>query len=148
MRPLWDELRRRAADGPHLRHAADELSALLARVDFVAPYELFADILAARGGRRAALSRLGPEAADPLDELLALALAYERAHIPSLQGFLHWLAAGAVEIKRDLDQRRRDEVRGMTVHGANGPQAPIVVLPDTLQPPTQTPRLLWTADAL
>ncbi len=148
MRPLWDELRRRAADGPHLRHAADELSALLARADFVAPYELFADILSARGGRRAALSRLGPEAADPLDEFLALALAYERAHIPSLQGFLHWLATGAVEVKRDLDQRDRDEVRVLTVHGAKGLQAPIVFLPDTLQTPAQMPRLLWTADGL
>ena len=147
-RSLWDELRRLAVQDPRLHHAADELAALLARADFVAPYELFADILSARGGRRAALGRLGPEAADPLDEFLALALAYERAHIPSLQGFLHWLATGAVEIKRDLDQRDRDEVRVLTVHGAKGLQAPIVFLPDTLQAPTQMPRLLWTADGL
>jgi ATP-dependent helicase/nuclease subunit A len=145
---LWDALRQHASGDPRLRHAVEELAALLARADFVAPYELFADILSARGGRRAALSRLGPEAADPLDEFLALALAYERAHIPSLQGFLHWLATGAVEIKRDLDQRNRDEVRVLTVHGAKGLQAPIVFLPDTLQAPTQVPRLLWTADGL
>ncbi len=36
----------------------------------------------------------------------------------------------------------------MTVHGAKGLQAPIVFLPDTLQAPSQTPRLLWTADGL
>jgi ATP-dependent helicase/nuclease subunit A len=147
-RPLWDELRRQATEDKRLRHVAEELSALLARADFVAPYELFADVLSARGGRRAALSRLGPEAADPLDEFLALTLAYERAHIPSLQGFLHWLATGAVEVKRDLDQRDRDEVRVLTVHGAKGLQAPIVFLPDTLQAPPQTPRLLWTEDGL
>jgi ATP-dependent helicase/nuclease subunit A len=147
-RRLWDELRRLAAHDMRLRHAADELAALLARADFVAPYELFADVLSARGGRREALGRLGPDAADPLDEFLALALAYERAHIPSLQGFLHWLATGEVEIKRDLDQRDRDEVRVLTVHGAKGLQAPIVFLPDTLQAPNQTPRLLWTADGL
>jgi ATP-dependent helicase/nuclease subunit A len=147
-RRLWDELRRRADEDVTLRHAADELAALLARTDFVAPYELFADVLAARGGRRAALSRLGPEAADPLDEFLALALAYERTHIPSLQGFLHWLATGEVEIKRDLDQRGRDEVRVLTVHGAKGLQAPIVFLPDTLQTPAQMPRLQWTEDGL
>ncbi len=147
-RRLWDELRRRADEDPLLRLAADELSALLARADFVAPYELFADVLAARGGRRAALSRLGPEAADPIDEFLALALAYERTHIPSLQGFLHWLATGEVEIKRDLDQRGRDEVRVLTVHGAKGLQAPIVFLPDTLQTPAQTSRLHWTEDGL
>jgi len=36
----------------------------------------------------------------------------------------------------------------MTVHGAKGLQAPIVFLPDTLQAPTQSPRILWTADGL
>jgi ATP-dependent helicase/nuclease subunit A len=147
-RRLWLELRRRAEIHPAVRRAVEELSALLARADFVAPYELFADVLASRGGRRAILARLGPEAMDPLDEFLALALAYERAHIPSLQGFLHWLGTGETEIKRDLDQRGRDEVRIMTVHGAKGLQAPIVFLPDTLQTPSQTPRLLWTEDGL
>lgn len=147
-RSLWSELRRHAGAHPALRRAAEELSALLGRADFVAPYELFADVLAARGGRRDMLQRLGPEAMDPLDEFLSLALAYERAHIPSLQGFLHWLATGETEVKRDLDQRGRDEVRILTVHGAKGLQAPIVFLPDTLQTPTQTPRLLWTEDGV
>jgi ATP-dependent helicase/nuclease subunit A len=147
-RSLWSELRNLALTDLAANRAASELSALLARVDFAAPYELFAEVLAARGGTRAMLARLGPEAADPLDEFLSLALAYERAEIPSLQGFLHWLAAGEVEIKRDFDQRGRDEVRILTVHGAKGLQAPIVFLPDTLQAPTQTPRLLWTLDGL
>jgi ATP-dependent helicase/nuclease subunit A len=147
-RSLWDALRDKALDLPALARAADELAALLARADFVAPYELFADVLASRGGRRDMLARLGPDAADPLDEFLTLALAYERAHIPSLQGFLHWLASGEAEVKRDLDQRGRDEVRIMTVHGAKGLQAPIVFLPDTLQAPTQSPRILWTDDGL
>ncbi|HZS85516.1 MAG TPA: double-strand break repair helicase AddA [Stellaceae bacterium] len=145
-RSLWSELRRRADEHPALRAAADALSELLARVDFAAPYELFAEILGARGGRRAILARLGAEAGDPLDEFLAQALAYERAHIPSLQGFLHWLQSGETEVKRDLDQRGRDEVRILTVHGAKGLQAPIVFLPDTMQVPKQTPRLLWARD--
>ena len=83
--------------------AALDLSDLLARADFVPPYELFAEVLGARGGRRKMLERLGPEAADPLDELLAAALAYERGHGVSLQGFLHWLVLGDLEVKRDLD---------------------------------------------
>ncbi|MDB5406774.1 MAG: helicase, UvrD [Rhodospirillales bacterium] len=147
-RSLWDALRDKASGHPVLTRVAEELGALLARADFVAPYELFADVLASRGGRREMLSRLGPDAADPLDEFLTLALAYERAHIPSLQGFLYWLTSGEAEVKRDLDQRGRDEVRIMTVHGAKGLQAPIVFLPDTLQAPTQSPRILWTADGL
>jgi ATP-dependent helicase/nuclease subunit A len=147
-RSLWGELRRRAGERPEFARAADELSALLARADFVPPYELYAEVLGARGGRRAMLRRLGPDAADPLDEFLAAALSYERVHGPSLQGFLAWLVAGEAQVKRDLDQRGRDEVRIMTVHGAKGLQAPIVILPDTLQMPKQLPRLLWSAEDL
>jgi ATP-dependent helicase/nuclease subunit A len=140
---LWAALRGRREEAPSFRHAAEELSALLARVDFVPPYELFAEVLSARGGRKAILGRLGPEASDPLDELLAAALAYERSHGVSLQGFLHWLAEGAAEIKRDLDQGTRDEVRILTVHGAKGLEAPIIFLPDTLQMPAKTAPILW-----
>jgi ATP-dependent helicase/nuclease subunit A len=124
------------------------LRTLLARADFVPPYELFAEVLGALGGRQAALARLGPEAVDPLDEFLSLALAYERMHGPSLQGFLHWLASGETVVKRDLEQRGRNEVRILTVHGAKGLQAPIVFLPDTMQVPDQPLRLLWSEAGL
>ena len=106
------------------------------------PHDFFAAVLAG-GGKRRLLARLGLEAEDPLDEFISLTLAYERTHPPSLQGFLHWLEQGDVEIKRDLDQAGNDAVRIMTVHGAKGLQAPIVFLPDTLQVPTRLPRLLW-----
>ena len=61
---------------------------------------------------------------------MSLALSYERAHTPSLEGFLDWLARGGTEIKRDMEHGR-DEVRVMTVHGAKGLEADIVILPDT-----------------
>lgn len=140
---LWAELLRRRDEAPDFARAASELSALLARADFVPPYELFAEVLGARQGRKAVLSRLGLEARDPLDEFLAAALAYERAHGVSLQGFLHWLTAGAAEVKRDLEQGGRNEVRILTVHGAKGLEAPIVFLPDTLQVPQKAPAILW-----
>src|SRR5690606_25851693 len=76
------------------------------------------------------LARLGPEAAEPLDEFLNLALQYDDRNPPSLQGFLVWLRRLRVEIKRDQDHGR-DEGRVMTVHGAKGLEAPIVFLPDT-----------------
>jgi len=141
---LWDRLRARAACSARLRGVAERLSALRARADFVPPYELFAEILGAGGGRRALLERLGTEAEDPVEEFLGLALAYERGHPPSLQGFLHWLVAGDVEIKRDLGARQRDEVRILTVHGAKGLEAPIVFLPDTMQVPKPPEALLWS----
>ena len=74
-------------------------------------------------GRRRILERLGIEAADPLDEFLAQALEYERGHVASLQGFLHWLAASDSDIKRDMEGGEGGRVRVMTVHGSKGLQA-------------------------
>jgi ATP-dependent helicase/nuclease subunit A len=144
---LWETLRRRANKNATFRFAAEELAALLARADFVPPFELFADVLGARGGRKKILGRLGPEASDPLDELLAAALAFERDHAPSLQGFLHWLVLGELEVKRDLNNESgRNELRVITVHGAKGLQAPIVFLPDTLAVPDRPHGIVWTED--
>jgi ATP-dependent helicase/nuclease subunit A len=143
-RSLWSRVLRHAESDLLLNRAVETLKALLARADFVPPYELYADILGAGGGRGAMLERLGPEAADPIEEFLALALTYEREHVPSLQGFLHWLVAGDIEVKRDLADRQRDEVRIMTVHGAKGLEAPVVFIPDTMQLPDQRGQLLWT----
>jgi len=144
-RSLWSRLLTRGADDLLLSRAVETLRGLLARADFAPPYELYADILGAGGGRRAMLERLGPEAEDPIEEFLALALTYEREHVPSLQGFLHWLVAGDIEVKRDLAEQQRDEVRIMTVHGAKGLEAPVVFMPDTMQLPEQRGQLLWTA---
>jgi len=141
---LWDRLRGHAATNAGLWQAAERLAVWLARADFVPPYELYAEILGAEGGRRALLERLGPEAEDTVEEFLALTLAYEREHAPSLQGFLRWLAAGNTEVKRDFGARPRDEVRILTVHGAKGLEAPIVFLPDTMQLPKPSETLLWT----
>ena len=138
---LWDELVRRAASDSVFRSAHAWLSALLKRADFVPPYELYADVLG-QGGRRRLLARLGPDAEDPIDEFMSLALAYERIAPPSLQGFLHWVAAAGTEVKRELEQSR-GAVRVMTVHGAKGLQAPIVLLPDTLQVPRPDDAPLW-----
>jgi ATP-dependent helicase/nuclease subunit A len=139
---LWQALRQ----SEEFRDAHDALTRLLGLADRVPPHEFFAHVLGALGGRLKLVRRLGWEAEDALDEFMALTLAYERAHPPSLQGFLHWLESGAVEIKRDLEQGGHDAVRIMTVHGSKGLQAPIVFLPDTLQAPSQVPRLLWLGE--
>jgi len=117
-------------DGPFAA-ARRQLDAWRARADYHEPYAFYGQILADRHhGRRQFLRRLGPEAEDVLDEFLAQALAYEQAHIPSLQGFLAWLDAAETQIRRDTDTIR-DEVRVMTVHGAKGLEAGIVFLVDT-----------------
>lgn len=139
---LWRALREKAAEPGPWREAHRTLRGLMNRADFLPPHELYAEILGRLGGREKLLARLGPDAADPIDEFMALTLAYDRGHPPSLQAFLHWLAAGAQEIKRDMEEGT-DVVRVMTVHGSKGLQAPIVFLPDTRAVPTRMPRLLW-----
>jgi ATP-dependent helicase/nuclease subunit A len=138
-RSLWAELQGRAG----FAAARFFLSEALARVDFLPPYELYADLLGRLDGRRKLLARLGPDAADPIEEFMNLALAYEGEHVPSLQGFLHWLGRDDIEIKRESEPGGPGLVRIMTVHGAKGLQAPIVVLPDTLYQSNRSPRLLW-----
>ncbi|MEA2811264.1 MAG: ATP-dependent helicase/nuclease subunit, partial [Rhodospirillaceae bacterium] len=142
---LWRALRERAAEKP-FASAHAWLAAWLRRADYITPFDFFAEALGREGGRVRLLERLGREAADPIDELLARALQYQRAEGGSLQGFLHWFEAGGGEIKRDLDQNRRREVRILTVHASKGLQAPIVYLPDTTRVPRDAERLLAGAD--
>ena len=97
------------------------------------PFAFYAWLLGADAGRRLILSRLGHEANDALDEFLNLALEYERTETPSLQGFIASLRRVETDIKRDMEMDR-DEVRVMTVHGAKGLEAPIVILADTTTP--------------
>jgi len=124
---LWAALRSKAGEhaGTH-----ETLQALRDEADFLRPYDLIERILTRHDGRRALLARLGAEAEDGIDALLQQALAYERMDVPSLTGFLTWLSTGDVEIKRQMDSAG-DQIRVMTVHGAKGLEAPIVILPDS-----------------
>jgi ATP-dependent helicase/nuclease subunit A len=143
--PLWDTLRRRAGEQPDWQAAHDFFATLLSRVDFASPYALLAEALGTLGGRARLFARLGPEAAEPVDELLAAALHYAALHPPSLQGFLHWLDLAGAEVKREAEAAG-DTVRIMTVHGAKGLEAPLVILPDTVALPPDDARVHWTRD--
>ncbi|MCA3282522.1 MAG: double-strand break repair helicase AddA [Roseomonas sp.] len=134
-----------------LGRIADWLAAQAAQLDFITPYGLFADVLGGpgpldpRAGRARMLARLGPDAGDPLDELLNAALEHEKLNPPSLQGFVHWLRQGGAEVKREAEAAG-DVVRIMTVHGSKGLQAPIVILPDTTGKAQDRKTLRWFED--
>jgi ATP-dependent helicase/nuclease subunit A len=142
---LWEELRRRGAEREDWRRARDFFMLLLGRADYTQPYALLSEALGPLGGRARLFARLGPEAAEPVDELLAAALLYATHHPPSLQGFLHWLRLSASEVTREAEAAG-DAVRIMTVHGAKGLEAPLVILPDTTGLPPDEHRLHWTMD--
>lgn len=103
------------------------------QADYQRPYDLLERILTRHGGRERLIARLGGEAEEGIDVLLAQALHYEQTEIPSLTGFVAWFRQDDMEIKRQIDASR-DEIRVMTVHGAKGLEAPIVILPDCAKP--------------
>ncbi|MGN6487783.1 MAG: double-strand break repair helicase AddA [Devosia sp.] len=112
-----------------VRAAYDELRGWRRRLDFERPFNFFADVLYAHGGLKRMRRRFGSEIDDVMAEFLDLALAHEQAQQPSLLGFLAELRSREVTIKRELAEGGAG-VRVMTVHGAKGLEAPIVIMAD------------------
>ena len=130
---LWRHLRARAGaeDGPDIASLSD----ILAQADFITPYRLLERILSGpMQGRRRLVERLGEEALDAIDELLQAALDFEQDDMPGLQPFIDWFDRAEGDIKRE-DDGHSDAVRLLTVHGAKGLQAPIVILADAASDP-------------
>ena len=94
------------------------------------PFGFYATLLGPGGARRRLIERLGGEAADAIDAFLVYVQAAEFGpEVSSLAGFLARFESAAHTIKRDLDAGSR-EVKVMTVHGAKGLEAPLVVVID------------------
>ncbi len=144
---LWAALQ--ASDEPRHAEALERLSAWRAGADHMTPMTFFARVLGPDGGRRRFHARLGGEADEVIDTFLSEALAYERSHTPSLQGFLAHIRASQGDIKREPHESA-DAVRVMTVHGAKGLEADIVFLVDDggkIVNENRRPYLLPAADA-
>ena len=122
---LWPALR----DGGEYEPTRAILNDLLWQSDFLRPYDLIARLLIRHDGRARLTGRLGPEAEDGIDALLDQALGYEAAEIPSLTGFLEWARMDDLTVKRQAEAQGR-RIRVMSIHGAKGLEAPIVILPD------------------
>ena len=91
------------------------------------PHALLSEVLNSK--RRAIMARLDVEAIEASDALLDYALDYETEHGPSIFGFLRWFEATDTVLKREME-KGSGAVRLMTVHGAKGLEAPIVILAD------------------
>lgn len=134
---VFDALREAGDGAARAVHA--QLVSHIVRAQSLTPFLFLSHVLGPMGGRAALVSRLGDDANDPIDELVHLALAYEQQHPPALQGFVQWLDKGEAEVKRDMEHGH-DQVRVMTVHGAKGLEANIVILPDTCTLPHERSR--------
>ncbi|SCY52103.1 double-strand break repair helicase AddA [Microvirga guangxiensis] len=105
------------------------------------PFGFFATLLGPRGGRSKLVARLGSEAGDAIDAFLCFAHQSEMTETPSLTVFLNRFESASHTIKRDLDSVN-NEVRVMTVHGAKGLEAPVVILIDGCEVLGRDPPLL------
>lgn len=139
-RSLRRALAEHADTSAAFKAAYDRLVACEAMAARTSPFAFYAWLLGSDRGRSRILGRLSHEANDALDEFLELALRYEQRGPATLQGFMAWLRATDIEIKRDMEISR-DEVRVMTVHGAKGLEAPVVFLMDTTSTPLDNVRL-------
>ena len=126
---LWAALRESEDEFPDVVRT---LRYLRNQADFLRPYELIEMILTRFGGRKSLVARLGPEAEDGIDELLTQALKYEQKRVPTLTGFVSEAMSDDIEVKRQGDTSG-ELIRIMTIHGAKGLEAPIVILPDTVR---------------
>jgi ATP-dependent helicase/nuclease subunit A len=148
---LWSVLDRRADERPEWREAHDFLGWVSERARRRTPFDFLGEVLNRRDAngrsmRARFLARLGREAEEAIDELLAAALAAENGGAHDLEGLLAALGSADVVVKREMEAAR-DEVRVMTVHGSKGLEAPIVILPDTTTVGgARGPALLETGD--
>ena len=124
---LWQALA--AHTDAHCQDAAERLLRWRGALDFERPFEFLTQVLYAEGGRKRFHARFGGEVDDVVAELLELALNHEQGPQPSLQGFVAEMRQRSGTIKRELPESGGG-VRVMTVHGAKGLEAPIVILAD------------------
>ena len=135
---LWASLR--AAMDDRSRETAERLGHIIGYSREFAPFEFYRRVLDMVDDKGQSLlksvyKRLSLEAQDALEAFLNKALAHQRQNAPSLQHFLEAMMEDKQDIKREMDTAQ-GEVRVMTVHGAKGLEAPVVILPDTTQTPS------------
>ncbi|MCY7340180.1 MAG: double-strand break repair helicase AddA [Sphingomonas bacterium] len=136
---LWAALQGRR-DDPRFAGTHELLSGVIVRADYVTPARFLEALLSGPAdARRKLLERLGEAARDPIEELIAVALEFEQQEGASLDRFLAWFARGDVEVKRD-PASSGNAVRVMTVHGAKGLEAPLVILADATHDPAKVGR--------
>ena len=96
------------------------------------------------GYRQALNASCGPDSNDAIDELLYACQDFASQNNNSLQNFIFWIESSDSSIKRDSSSS--DKVKIMTLHGAKGLQAPIVILCDTTSLPTNNDHFIWDTD--
>ena len=174
--PLWEALlasRHNATLGQGTKTVIVEAAVWLRQVRGIArrerPFDAFLRILSlpcpgsspnasaatrGRGGGDDAWTafrrRLGLQPIETLHAFLRLVEGHDQSGDGSYQDLLRFVESAEMENRIAFDPRERNEVHVMTVHGAKGLEAPIVVMPDLGEPlktKGNTPRFVNDPDA-
>ena len=127
-------LRQRLQDDSAQAKNASAIAAYEKLAANMGPFGFFSAVT--QKNRTAILQRLGSEAEDAIRAFLDLALTHEQESGLSLAGFAAFMSETDFTIKREMEEAE-GQVRIMTVHGAKGLEAPIVILPDAADVPMQ-----------
>ncbi len=134
---LWEALRREADGTPRLADAVSLLGGWLKAVDEASPHDLLRRVYRESDALVRYGLALGEQARYNLLRLHDLALAHEQRPFPSLRGLADEIERAAQrggEEEGALPEHEGGRVALMTIHGAKGLEAPIVVLVDDAAP--------------
>lgn len=123
---LWRQVRQEAS----LAAALESILAARHRP----PYEFLTHVLEVSGARTRFAERFGEEVHEVLDELKAQAAQMPASLAPTIAAFADWITRSEREVKRQQETHGQ-AVRIMTVHGAKGLEAPIVLLVNPVKNP-------------
>ena len=123
-----------------LGRSADRLLRYRALAETLSVFAFYSAVLTET--RQEFRRRLGAAVDETLDHFLGLAQSFGAGGGVSLTAFLAELRGSGGEVRRDLDSASGNEVRVMTIHGAKGLEAPVVFLPDMLEPMTSSDQLV------
>ena len=136
---LWD-----AVQNSSRRWGRQYLAELLDLRD-LPPYEFLTQLLEVQGARRRFAERFGTEVHEILDELKSQAAQIPAGMVPSISYFYDWMLKSERIIKREHESGN-NTVQIMTVHGAKGLEAPIVLMADTMSVPDLKKESMYFAD--
>lgn len=106
------------------------------------PFDFFCWLLWEKSGAARLVGALGKNAVQPLQAFLAWVQQNQQESSFAMQTLLARFEGEGVSVKRDVS--RDGGVRLMTVHGAKGLEAPVVIIPDAASMGRPYEALLWS----
>ncbi|MBX9727212.1 MAG: PD-(D/E)XK nuclease family protein, partial [Rickettsiales bacterium] len=102
----------------------------------LSPYDFLTQVLEVSNRREDFARRFGQQVHEVLDELKAQAASMPVNMPQTIAQFYDWMVASRRQIKREQEASGANLLRIITVHGAKGLEAPVVILADTVEVPT------------